>query len=185
MGKSFRGHRDFGPFDLNVPPQRGEGNFRSHLKFTMDSGDHILAKNLVKRVNEAKFFSILCDETTDISSTIQLSFCARFVENNKFHEELLQFIQVTETTETRKDLGLNENKIHQLEQKPKVEILKRLCATRWIKRHDLVHTFIFLLPVIIKALDVITNWSDNKTATDAQLLSAAICKCESLESLCG
>ncbi|XP_072401615.1 uncharacterized protein [Diabrotica undecimpunctata] len=27
MGQSFRGHRDFGPFDFNAPPQRGEGNF--------------------------------------------------------------------------------------------------------------------------------------------------------------
>ncbi|XP_072395148.1 52 kDa repressor of the inhibitor of the protein kinase-like [Diabrotica undecimpunctata] len=301
MGQSFRGHRDFGPFDFNAPPQRGEGNFRSLLKFRMDSGDHILTnhlktagqnatyiswriqneiisifntivlENLVKRVNEAKFFSILCDETTDISGTIQLSFCARFVENYKIHEEFLQFIPVTETTGTGlahticsfiQDLGLNgnnivgqgydgassmsghikgvqsvvrkefpkaiyvhccshsfnlaisqgcsdseirncmgtveatynffnypkrqnvlENQIDQLEQKPKVEKLKRLCATRWIQRHDSVHAFISLLPVIIKALDVITNWSDNKTATDAQLLSAAICKCDFLLSL--
>ncbi|CAG9840785.1 unnamed protein product [Diabrotica balteata] len=121
MVQSFRGHRDFGPFDFNAPLQRGEGNFRSLLKFRMDSGDDILTNHLKT---------------------------AR---------------QIRAEAESGK--------------------IKKIVCNKMDSRHDSVNAFISLLPVIIKALDVITNWSDNKTATDAQLLSAAICKCDFLLSL--
>ncbi|KAJ8914513.1 hypothetical protein NQ315_002786 [Exocentrus adspersus] len=46
LGNSFRGHRDSGSLNVNEPPIKGEGNFRSLLKFRMEAGDQVLAKHL-------------------------------------------------------------------------------------------------------------------------------------------
>lgn len=296
LGNSFRGHRDSGPLNINEPPVKGEGNFRSLLKFRIEAGDHILAKHLttaggratyiswqiqneiissfnsillkklVDKVNAAKYFSVLCDETTDISGTTQMSLCVRFVENGTIREEFLQFIPVSDVTgaglanticstmmeigvgldvknlvgqgydgasamsgalrgaqaivrqrypkalyvhcsshcfnlalsegcsvaEVRNCLGtiettynffnfpkrqrVLENEINKLAEKPRIEKLKRLCPTRWIQRHDAVNAFVSLLTPILNALVEIATWIDKKTATDAQLLSSAICQ---------
>ncbi|CAH1110530.1 unnamed protein product [Psylliodes chrysocephalus] len=69
-----------------------------------------------------------------------------------------------------------EHEINKLEEKPKIEKLKRLCPTRWIQRHDAVNAFVSLLNPLINALFEISTWTDKKTATDAQLLSSAICQ---------
>ena len=75
-----------------------------------------MLRKLVRRVNDAKYFAILCDETTDIRAVTQLSFCVRFIESNKIYEEFLQFVPVTDCTglglansicEGMKDMGLN------------------------------------------------------------------------------
>ena len=56
-----------------------------------------MIKKLVERI-KADYFAILCDETTDISAIVQLSFCVRFVENNNVYEEFLQFVPVKDCT---------------------------------------------------------------------------------------
>ncbi|XP_025405672.1 zinc finger MYM-type protein 1-like, partial [Sipha flava] len=104
---SLRGHRDSGPLNL-TEPNENDGNFRSLLRFRANSGDvslkthletcsknasytspmianeiistcgDIILKKIVNKINEAKCFSILADETSDISGIEQFSLCARY-----------------------------------------------------------------------------------------------------------
>lgn len=301
MGLSFRGHRDSGPLNLDEPFSKGEGNFRALLKFRAEGGDQVLKDHIansnansqytswqtqneiisalntvilnqhVNRINNAKYFSILCDETTDISGQMQMSFCVRFVENCIVQEIFLQFVPVTDCTgaglastiiEAINSIGLNpqgivgqgydgaaamsgrmngaqavirrkypyaqyvhccahtfnlalsqgcsvaevrnclgtietaynffnypkrmlvlQKHIDKLDEKPKAEKLKRMCATRWVERHMSVESFIELLDPLVDALTEITEWLDIKTSSDANLLISAICDCRFLIAL--
>ena len=54
---------------------------------------------VVQRVNDAKGFTILADETADIAGIEQLSLCARYVSKNlELREDFLQFIPVYDVT---------------------------------------------------------------------------------------
>lgn len=96
QGIPLRGHRDAGPLSLEEPAEN-DGNFRALLRFKVRSGDTALRKHLesaasnatylspqiqneilaaagnfvqdeiVRKVNSAKCFALLADETTDIS----------------------------------------------------------------------------------------------------------------------
>lgn len=128
---AYRGHRDSGPISLE-PPIANDGNFRSLLRFRMSAGDDALKKHLqapslnklytspqiqnelieicgsiilekiVSKVNEAKSFTILADETTDISGVEQFSLCARYVEMSNeraiLREDFLRFVPVKNVT---------------------------------------------------------------------------------------
>ena len=106
------------------------GIFRGLLAFRMDAGDNVLqehfancAKNatmiskriqnevidvtglyiqqsLKARLHRSKFFSILCDESCDISKHEQMSVCVRYVDLEDFviREDFLGFKDVTSTT---------------------------------------------------------------------------------------
>ena len=39
-------------------------------------------RHLIDKINESLFYSIICDETTDISQTQQFNFCVRHCNNN-------------------------------------------------------------------------------------------------------
>lgn len=53
----------------------------------------------MNRVNKSKCFSVLADETTDISTTEQLTVCVRYVdEQNMLHEDFLQFFEIESLT---------------------------------------------------------------------------------------
>lgn len=57
-------------------------------------GDIIL-KKIVKQVNDAACFTVLADETTDISVIEQLALCIRYVDKNKkVNESFLKFIPI-------------------------------------------------------------------------------------------
>lgn len=130
QGISLRGHRDFGPFDFQQRPTENEGNFRALLRHRIDAGDEVLSthflkckKNatyiswniqnqiinkcsdflqelLVAKIKHAKYFSILADETTDISTVEQFSLCVRYVDEDKFKicENFLMFHPLASTT---------------------------------------------------------------------------------------
>ena len=49
-------------------------------------------------MKDSRWFSVLVDETTDVGTVDQMTFCIRFVENGKVHEEFLQFIPITDMT---------------------------------------------------------------------------------------
>lgn len=119
-----------------------EGNFRELLKFRIDSGDNILKNHLqncpknasfiskttqndlidccasvilhkiVNVIKESKYFSILIDETSDISTSEQLVLCIRYVFHDKVQEDFLKLVIVENTS------GLNLSKIilHQLDE---------------------------------------------------------------------
>ena len=60
-------------------------------------GDAI-QKQILSDISQCKYFSILVDETTDVSQTEQLSLSVRFIRDTKVHEEFLCFVPVSSTT---------------------------------------------------------------------------------------
>lgn len=113
-------------------PEINDGNFRAILRMRHKCGDidlkqhdenlqlnctyyspsiqyelisvcgEVIQKQLVTAINNAKSFSLLADETTDISRQEQMSICARYTElhNNVFviREDFLTFVTVKSTT---------------------------------------------------------------------------------------
>jgi len=109
-------------------PNENDGNFRSLLRFRANSGDvplrthletcsknasytspmianeiiltcgDIILKKIVNKINKAKCFSILVDETSDISGIEQFSLCARYFNNGQINEDFLLFVPVTDVT---------------------------------------------------------------------------------------
>jgi len=47
---------------------------------------------IIKDVNEAKFYAVIFDETTDIAHSPQLSLSLRYILNNKINEKFLTFV---------------------------------------------------------------------------------------------
>ena len=105
----LRGDHDSGPLSLDKPEKK-DGKFRALLRFRANSGDedlkrhiinsrrnamylspdiqneiiqicsNIVTEEIVSKINNASCFSLLADETMDISSTEQLSICVRYVD---------------------------------------------------------------------------------------------------------
>jgi len=80
----------------------------------------LICNRIVEKIKEAEYFTILSDETTDISGVEQMTLCARYVhkQDDKFviREDFLKFIPVHDLRgislaevlkENIKDLGLN------------------------------------------------------------------------------
>lgn len=120
----LRGHRD----DGELSDERSQGKFRALLQFRIDAGDSLLQKHLdtaprnatylskttqnqliecchtliirkiINKVKEAKYYAILCDETTDASGIEQLSMCIRYldVQKSTIHEEFICFLSATD-----------------------------------------------------------------------------------------
>ena len=57
----------------------------------------LILKRLVDSINRSRFFSVLADETTDISCQEQLTLCARHVSDDfAIEESFLQFVPITD-----------------------------------------------------------------------------------------
>ena len=57
----------------------------------------LILKRLVDSINRSRFFSVLADETTNISCQEQLTLCARYVSDDFAIEEcFLQFVPITD-----------------------------------------------------------------------------------------
>lgn len=99
-----------------------EGNFRELLRFRVKSGDKILEQHLltahskatyissnvqnqlidclkeeiqseiIKEIKQSRFYSIMFDETTDLSHVSQMSLVLRYVFNDKIKESFIEFI---------------------------------------------------------------------------------------------
>ncbi|KAL4153300.1 hypothetical protein QTP88_001133 [Uroleucon formosanum] len=129
QGISIRGHRDYGPLELNEPTEN-DGNFRAILRFYINatgiSGDNsqilarenckknaqyiswkiqnqivdacytVVSKKIFNKINLCKYFSIIADETADISGIEQFSLCARYFDSTDkiIHEDFLKFVPV-------------------------------------------------------------------------------------------
>lgn len=124
QGIALRAHRDHGDLDLNDSPIENEGNFRALLRFRACSGDddlknhletgsknalylspkiqnevisacnEIILKKVVDMINFAQCFTVLADETTDISTEEQLSIGVRYIYGKHIKEDFLQFVPV-------------------------------------------------------------------------------------------
>jgi hypothetical protein len=53
---------------------------------------------IVNAIKESKYFSILIDETSDISANKQLVLCIRYVFHNKVQEDLLKLVTIENTS---------------------------------------------------------------------------------------
>ncbi|CAL1671991.1 unnamed protein product [Lasius platythorax] len=127
-GLPLRGHNESGPILGNR--EGSDGKFRALIKFRVDAGDEILKHHLesaqsnatylspqiqneiietcenmivdriVERVNKSGIFTVLADETADISGIEQFSLCVRYVdqidEKYAVRENFLKFVPVTD-----------------------------------------------------------------------------------------
>ncbi|XP_045478380.1 uncharacterized protein LOC123683377 [Harmonia axyridis] len=127
-GKNSLLAQNHGKLNLEICPVENEGNFRALLRFRANFGDEalkkhleigsknalylspkteneiiltindIMLKKLVEMVNSAKCFTVLADETTDISTQEQASIGVRYLYNNDIKEDFLQFVPVSDLT---------------------------------------------------------------------------------------
>lgn len=60
----------------------------------------VIVGKIVDRVKQFQFFSLLCDETTDISTIEQMTVCIRYVDTSSWilREDFLGFVKMTSTT---------------------------------------------------------------------------------------
>lgn len=80
----------------------------------------MIIEQLVSKINSAKCFTVLADETTDISGTEQFSLCVRYLDifKKEMREDFLKFVPVHDVTrkgltttlmDSLKELGLELN----------------------------------------------------------------------------
>lgn len=107
QGLALRGHRDFGLLSLKMT-EDNNGNFRSLLRFAIESGDSALNNHFKTCANNATYLSpsiqnyiiyaAIADETMDLGGVEQFSMCARYVNQvgNKFQirDDFLCFVPV-------------------------------------------------------------------------------------------
>ena len=122
---ALRGHRD----DSTASSSCNKGNFLALLDYSVKSGNAALAKHLketgknaiytsktiqneliecigehirdgiIGEIKKAKYYSLLCDEVTDVSMKEQLSIVIWFVDSNcDIKEEFLDFVYTDRTT---------------------------------------------------------------------------------------
>ncbi|XP_040275821.1 52 kDa repressor of the inhibitor of the protein kinase-like [Bufo bufo] len=137
----LRGHRDDGALMDDSTPDVNEGNFRELLRYRVASGDKMLEKLLtassratyiskstqndlikccgdeictiiVGRIKEACYFSVIFDETTDISHIEQLSINFRYVYNGSIREDFIKFVDAYEfATQSESGLDSSDSKL--------------------------------------------------------------------------
>ena len=57
-------------------------------------------RGVVADINKAKFFSIIADETTDVSNQEQVSICVRYVDENLCVQEHILGLYATDSTDS-------------------------------------------------------------------------------------
>ena len=122
----LRGHRDAGAFSLNET-DCNDGLFKAALRLWVEAADKqtsdlflkaprnasylrwrvqnqiislmgdAIQKKILSHIAQCKHFSILADETTDVSETAQPSLSVRFIKDTKVRKEFLCFVPVSST----------------------------------------------------------------------------------------
>ncbi|KAG5866678.1 hypothetical protein JTB14_029647 [Gonioctena quinquepunctata] len=118
----FRGHRDDGPLLEESNVTNNEGNFRELLRFRIEAGDKTSEEHfrntssratyiskrtqneliecckdeilsvIMKKIGDAKYYSIMFDETTDMAHVSQMSIVIRYSEGINVQEDFVSFI---------------------------------------------------------------------------------------------
>ena len=52
----------------------------------------IIREKVIEEVKQAKFFTIIADETADVSNIEQFTFCVRYVFEDKIQEKFIEFL---------------------------------------------------------------------------------------------
>jgi hypothetical protein len=128
----LRGKHDSGRLNPDENHAYNDGGFRALLRYRANGGDtslqthlrscasnatylspqiqneiiatcnSLILSKLVTRVNAARCFTVLADETTDVSGTEQFSLCVRYVDDTdstcKIREDFLQFVPIFDVT---------------------------------------------------------------------------------------
>ncbi|KAL4090644.1 hypothetical protein QTP88_025438 [Uroleucon formosanum] len=126
---ALRGHNDSGKMCVNgnIFDLYNDGNFRAILRYR-GKGDNflklhlensqrykyigakiqneiiaacgdIIQKKIVEKINAAECFSILADETTDVSNKEQLTLCVRYIDDqNNLCEDFLKYVNIDSLT---------------------------------------------------------------------------------------
>nr|CAI5831362.1 unnamed protein product [Callosobruchus analis] len=132
----FRGHRDDGEV-LKTHDMANEGNFRELIRFRIKGGDSVLETHLrdtssratyisktsqnefiklcgeeirqqiISRITEAGIYSLLFDETTDISGKSQISLSLRYVSDGFVREDFICFVDAFEELENSEETELS------------------------------------------------------------------------------
>lgn len=73
-----------------------------------------IRNTIIKRIKEAKYFSMIFDETTDAAHESQLTFCVRYCHQGYIYEDFLDFIdprqkEIVENDESYRDDVSNED----------------------------------------------------------------------------
>ena len=120
QGIALRGHLD-DRSSVEEDPSRNHGNFLALLHFHVQSGDKVLSEHLksaggnatyisktiqnelikiccdiicdkiLAKIRQARYYSVIADEATDISNDEQLSIGIRYVDDGKFTEVFVAF----------------------------------------------------------------------------------------------
>lgn len=137
----LRGHRDDGPVNTETSVTN-QGNFKALLKFRVDSGDKILEDHLknsssratyiskttqnilieccgdeirdeiLRRIHEAKYWSVMFDETTDSSHRAQITLIVRYFWKDEIREDFIKFIDAYESAAALNGEEVRENKLN-------------------------------------------------------------------------
>ncbi|KAL4090749.1 hypothetical protein QTP88_025526 [Uroleucon formosanum] len=130
---AIRGHRDDGKLididNSESSPTSNEGNFRELLRLRIRAGDvttyigkniqnelldcigSVIKSQIVKNVQNSGYYSIMFDETSDISCVEQLSLTLRYVINNEIHEDFVCFVDAYRSIRTNDVLASGETKL--------------------------------------------------------------------------
>ena len=94
---------------VNLTIRQGNKNLEAHLKTCSSRETYIskttqnillsccsdaITETIIKRVNDAQYFSILCDEASDTSNKEQLFFCLRYIDKKgEICEDFLKLVR--------------------------------------------------------------------------------------------
>ena len=62
----------------------------------LNSISHFIEQSILSRMKKSQFYSIMADESTDVSSKEELSICGRWVESGKAMEHFLGIVRARE-----------------------------------------------------------------------------------------
>lgn len=136
----FRGHRDDGPINLDTSAAN-QGNFKALLQFRVDAGDKALERHLItsssratyiskttqnalieccgdeirneilRRILETKYWSMMFDETSDLSHKEQITLVVRYLWKDAVREDFITFIDAYNAAADVNGKECKENKL--------------------------------------------------------------------------
>ncbi|XP_074027267.1 52 kDa repressor of the inhibitor of the protein kinase-like [Leptinotarsa decemlineata] len=119
-------------------------------------------KKNAQELNTAKFFSILVDETTDVSQQEQMSISVRYAQSKDYvfilREDFLTFVTVENTKGKEYKKNFPETQWKNL---------TAMCETRWIENHDGLLRFKKIYKAIVDTLDDLSTDIDCETSSKA------------------
>ena len=304
--RGHRDHGGMDEHCINSNSIVNEGNFRELIKFKIKSGDvalrdhlkeaganatyispetqnqligccgEVIREKILARIIKSKFYSVLFDETTDLSHKSQMTVLIRFIDGLELREDFLEFNDLHETnyaTElatvepslTGQVIGKSVGKLLEsfkldllncvgigtdgcsvmssvmkgavaeiqkvctnavwspcynhgfnlmLSKSSQVKAIRNcmgtigecvnffnfpkrnhvltqilghqlvsLCETRWVEQHDAVLMFLEDLKKVVEALEAISEWNDQTTASKANSLLTSVTSCEFIVAL--